>query len=302
MKLKFVAYWNTDYNIFQFINDIWNLDGRYDNNITYKDDYDYLVILNKVDNNIYKPIKDKTYGIVIEPYWSKSFDKNMLDYCRKIITYQPDKYNSDKTIFSPLIGTHRLYNAIYHGEISPENNATKRIIQENYPKSKKLSIIINYHADAYNHHSDETLYNKREDLVKKLLSSDLDFDMYGQDWRIFDRRYHGFIENKINGIKDYEYTICLENSAVSGEITEKIIDAVLCNTIPIYNGNKSIFDFYGNCCEYLEYDGDEINRIKEIINNGKTYLDYEFDKCKNLYLYEYNPIKIILNDIENENN
>jgi hypothetical protein len=302
MKLKFVAYWNTDYNIYQFINDIWNIDGQYDEYLTYKDDYDYLIILNKVDNNIYKPRIENTYGICIEPYWSNSFDKNLLSYCKKIVTYQPDKYNYERTIFAPLLGTHRLYNAEYHGEINPEEGITKKIIQQNFIKSKKLSIIINYHWDAYSHHSNESLYNKRDMFVRKLIASNLDFDMFGQDWPIFDRRYKGFLPNKIDGIKDYEYTICLENSAISGEITEKIIDAILCKTIPIYNGNKSIFDFYGNCCEYLEYDGNEIQRILEITSSNKTYLDYDFEKAQQLYLYEYNPIKIILEDIKaNEN-
>jgi hypothetical protein len=298
MKLKFVAYWNTDLNIYKFINDIWNINGQYSDNITYKDDFDYLVILNKVDNDIYKPIKEKTYGIAIEPYWSGSFDKNLLDYCKKIVTYQPDKYNFERTIFSPLLGTHRLYDAQYHGEISPEDGTTKRILEQNFVKTKNLSIIINYHLDAYNHHSNESLYNKRDNFVRNLINSDLEFDMFGQDWPILDRRYKGFLTNKIDGIKDYKYTICLENSAISGEITEKIIDAILCNTIPIYNGNKSVFDYYGNCCEYLDYDGNEIQRIKEIINNNKTFLDYDFEKAKHLYLYEYNPIKIILEDIQ----
>ena len=96
---------------------------------------------------------------------------------------------------------------------------------------------------------------------------------------------------------DYKYTICLENSPISGNITEKFIDAILCDTIPIYNGHKDIEKFYPNSCEYLEYDGKEIDRIKEIINNQKTSSDYSFDKSKDLYLNSYNPIKIILNDI-----
>jgi hypothetical protein len=298
MKLKFVAYWNDDYNIYSFINDIWNIDGEYDNYLTYGDDYTHLVILNKV-NSYYKSEFKNTYGIVIEPYWSRSFDKNILDYCKKIITYQPDRFEQNRTIFSPLIGTHRLYNTDRNGEIIPEIGTTLKILNSNFEKTKKLSIIIGHHNDAYNHYSNESIYNKRQDLVKKLLNSDIDFDMFGKGWNIMDVRYKGELLNKIDGLKDYEYSICLENSHVSGEITEKFIDAIFCNTIPIYNGNKSINFFYPNSCEYIEYDANEVDNIRKIINSNKTFNDFELLKAKELYLKEYNPIKILINDIKN---
>lgn len=299
MKLKFVAYWNSDFNIYNLINDIWNLNGEYDNILTYGGDYDYLVIMNKVDYQLYKPVKDKTYGMCGEPYWSSSFDKNLLQKCRKLITYQPEKYNFERTIHVPYIGQHRLFDTPYYGEPIIINGTTKKLLKSEFHKDKKLSIIINYHSDAYNHNSDEALYNMRDILVRKLFDSDIDFDMYGKEWNIHDSRYKGYISNKIDGLKNYEYSICLENSGVSGEITEKFMDAVLCNTIPIYNGNRDVENFYPNSCEYLDYDGNEISRIKSIINSGKTFKDYDFENTKNLYLYKYNPIKIILEDIQN---
>ena len=255
--------------------------------------------MNKVENSKYRIQKDRTYGIIIEPYWSSSFDKNMLDYTKKIITYQPEMYPSGRTIYSPLIGTHRLYDSDSSGEIIPLRGVTKNIIETTYIKEKKLSIILSNHPDAYNHASSDSIYHKRQDLLTKLLQSNLDFDFFGRGWSLNDRRYKGTLSNKLFGLKDYQYSIALENSHVSGEITEKIIDPILCNTIPIYNGNKSIFYFYGNCCEYLEYDGNEIETIKNIINSDKTYKDYQLESAKELYLNKYNPIKIILQDINN---
>lgn len=298
MKLKFVAYWNTDYNIYQFINDIWNMDGEYDQNLTYGDDYDYLVIMNKIDYKLYNPIKEKTYGMCGEPYWSSSFDKNLLEKCKKIITYQPEKYNFERTIHTPYIGQHRLFDTPYHGEPITIPGTTKNLYNSKFQKDKKLSIIINYHSDAYNHPSNEASYNMRDMLVRKLFASDIDFDMFGKEWNTHDKRYKGYISNKIEGLKNYEYSICLENSATSGEITEKFMDAIFCNTIPIYNGNKDVEVFYPNSCEYLDYDGSEIQRIKSIINSNKTYENYDFENTKNLYLNKYNPIKIILQDIK----
>jgi hypothetical protein len=130
----------------------------------------------------------------------------------------------------------------------------------------------------------------------------LDFDMYGQDWGsigVNDVRYKGFLSNKLNGLKDYEYTISLENSSIRGNITEKIIDPIICRTIPIYNGHESISEFYPNSYEYLNYDGNEIDTIKKIINQKNK--NYDFDGAIYNYINVYNPIKIIKELIENEN-
>ncbi len=301
MKIKFISYCNTNINIYNFINDIWNLNHEYDDILTYDEDFTHLVILNKANFNF---TKDKTYAIILEPCWSPYIDMNLSNRVNKVIHYQPEKFNTDNVIFSPLLGTHRLFDCQYHGEIIFKKNNTQDILSNLYNKNKKLSIIINYHYDVHKTKQEhpETRYLERDNLVKKLIDSDLDFDMYGQDWSIHDRRYKGFLSNKLHGLKDYEYTISLENSSIRGNITEKLIDPILCNTVPIYNGHKSVEEFYPNCCEYLEYDGNEINRIKDIINSNKTFKDYDLENAKNKYLNIYNPIKIIKNIIENEDN
>ena len=304
MKIKFVAGWNTDYNMYLFYNDIWNMDGRYDDILTYKDDYTHLVIINGVDNSKYRINKETTYGIMEAPYWTTVFDKNILSYCKKIVTYEPNKYEAGRTIFCPYIGAHRLYD-LENGETVPVPNTTKKLLSQKFEKTKTLSIIVGNHG--YDTRS-YVNYNHRQNLVVQLMNSDLDFDMYGAGWHmndgygwhINDPRFKGRLINKIDGIANYKYTIALENSPVSGEITEKIIDAIICNTIPIYNGNRDIDKYYPNSCEYLEYDSNEINRIREIINSNKTVNDYSFDDALNRYFNIYNPIKIILDNIEKE--
>lgn len=300
MKIKFVAYWNSDENIYSFINDIWNISGEYNDILTYKDDYTDLVVLNAGDTK--NTTKKNLYGIILEPNWSPNFDKSLFDKCNKVISYQPEIYNKENIIFSPLLGTHRLYNSDQRGEIIPSLETTKNILNSNFEKNKKLSVIINYHddADSIKKKYPITKYQERQNLIFKLLNSDLDFDMYGFNWDklgVSDKRYKGPINNKLNGIKDYEYTLSLENSSIRGNITEKFIDAILCKTIPIYNGHKSIFEFYPNSCEYLEYNNNEIENIKSIINNKK---EYDFEKSIFNYLYLYNPIKMIKNLIEND--
>jgi hypothetical protein len=120
--------------------------------------------------------------------------------------------------------------------------------------------------------------------------------MYGRGWNITDRRYKGYVENKLDAIKDYQFSICMENSVEDGYITEKFIDSILCETVPIYYGSASVENWYGNCFEYIDVENDSIDKIKEIINDDKVY---NFDKAKDFYLNINNPFNILLKYINN---
>lgn len=292
MKFKFIAYWSSDYDIYKFVNDIWNINGEHE--LTYGNDYTHLVVFNR--GNIPNTIsKNNVFGFVMEPYWSPNYDKTLPEKCNQVFYFQPEKINYTNVSFSLPPLTHRLYDCRYHGELIFKENTTKTIIEQKFEKTKKLSIIINNHPDFKEKKKEDSLimYQERDQLVRKLIESDLDFDMYGQDWNITDKRYKGFLTNKLYGIKDYKYSIALENSYLSAWITEKIIDVILCGTIPIYNGHPDIFKYYPNCCEYLDFDGNEIERIREIINSDKAVTDYDLENAKKMFLNTYNPINIV---------
>lgn len=70
--------------------------------------------------------------------------------------------------------------------------------------------------------------------------------------------------NKIYFIKDYKFTIAFENSSTPGYTTEKILEPILVNSIPIYYGNPIIqFDF---------------NPDSFIIHKTKDLIDYTIEK------------------------
>ena len=50
----------------------------------------------------------------------------------------------------------------------------------------------------------------------------------------------GTVANKIDFIKDYKFTIAFENSSLSGYTTEKLVDPMTVNSMPIYWGNPDI--------------------------------------------------------------
>lgn len=292
MKIKVVCNYMGDDQIYHICNDMWNMRGEHD--LTWGDDYTHLIIFNDYNRHAIKIPKENVFGFVSESYWAYFFNKQLPEFCNKVFQHEPEKWPYDNVVKMPFISHHHLY--LNDGRCKINKGWTKNVLDnaKDYVKDRKLSIIVSNHGDSDQTKVVGTNYLKRQAFVKQLMDSDLDFDMYGRNWwdYVSDKRYKGSISGKLQGLENYEYSICLENTDVNGMITEKIMDAVLCNTIPIYNGNRGISEFYPECYEYMEYENG-VDRVREIISSGKTWRDYPFDEMKHAYLETYNPFNII---------
>ena len=85
----------------------------------------------------------------------------------------------------------------------------------------------------------------------------------------------GYIKDKIKFLKDYKFSLAMENSEADGYTSEKIIDAFLAGTIPIYYGDYMVDD-YINPKTYIlirNYKDmvTKINYIKKIDNDDNLY-------------------------------
>jgi hypothetical protein len=90
------------------------------------------------------------------------------------------------------------------------------------------------------------------------------------------RTYGNWHSDKLNFMKNYKFTICFENSSLPGYTTEKIVDAFVCRTLPIYWGNPLIAsDFnpesFVNCHNFSSTK-DIIDYIKLIDQDDSLYL------------------------------
>ena len=86
------------------------------------------------------------------------------------------------------------------------------------------------------------------------------------------------VDNKLNWMKNYKFSITFENSTYPGYTTERLMHALLTNTIPIYWGNPlASLDFnpkaFINCHDYASFE-EVIELIMEIDNNDALYLEY----------------------------
>lgn len=171
------------------------------------------------DNSLYYTdrIKGEKIGLLIEPM---QINDNIYRWViqnklklKNILTYDKDVLDTcENSLFYP------------HGGcwIFPDD-------QKIYDKSKNVSIICSEKRETQGH-------RLRHLVVEKLNSLRKDFDLYG--------RGYNPIDNKITALKDYRFSIVIENSKKDYYFTEKLIDCFRTGTIPIYWGCPSIGDFF----------------------------------------------------------
>lgn len=81
---------------------------------------------------------------------------------------------------------------------------------------------------------------------------------------------------KLDFLSNYKFTIAFENSSVDGYVTEKLVDAFLAQTVPIYFGSPSVtLDF--NPDSFISVTGEHdfaatIDSIRKLDQNPRAYL------------------------------
>lgn len=96
-----------------------------------------------------------------------------------------------------------------------------------HEKSKNISIIASDKKHTIGH-------NLRHEIIEQFRKS-----ING----IYGRGYNP-VNNKIEALKDYRYSIVVENETSDEWITEKLIDCLITGTIPIYWGTKNISKYF----------------------------------------------------------
>ncbi len=86
----------------------------------------------------------------------------------------------------------------------------------------------------------------------------------------------GPVKDKCAFLRDYKFTIAFENSSVNGYTTEKVVEPMLVNSIPIYWGNKLIGRDFNKSSILVVKDENDFDRvideIKFLDQNDDAYL------------------------------
>lgn len=130
-------------------------------------------------------------------------------------------------------------------------NKSDRGIHE---KSKLVSIIASNKTQTNGHRLRHSIINQ----------SIIPMDTFG----------HGYkpIDNKIVALKDYMFSLIIENDESSNWFTEKIIDCLTTGTVPVYWGCDNISDYFDTRGFILFKTIEEFKELSHTINS-ETYSD-----------------------------
>jgi hypothetical protein len=277
-KIKFNCNWTSDKSLYDRI--ISNYIGNEIPEITYKDDYTHLVVFNRKTCEQKCSIKN-TFAFIMEPSWSNNWDRNLGNYCDKVFFHDLNLLENEipnKTAYIEHPSC-LMYHMLYHNNIN-------YFLNTRFIKTNLLSFIVSFTPNNSNF-----LYGQRTALALQLLKTDLDFHIYGNNWQIFDQRIKGPIYDKKNALINYRYSIAVENSREKNYVTEKFIDCILCDTIPIYYGCSNIEELY-NKENFISLKEMSVESIFQALRVQKKF---DLKNLKEIYISKFNIFNIVKN-------
>lgn len=259
------------------------------------------LIRKNIENNDITLYTDQTLHLVLNDNKSKikiglifespeitpdcyDFLKNNFKYFDLILTFDKELLELDERFKINLYGTTWL-NSIY---------------RKIYKKNKLCSLITSKKCYTTGH-------KLRYDVIN-ILNDKKNIDLYGglfiplqlsqtKPWTAEHDTQH-ISNHKIKGLKDYMFSFVIENCKKDYYFTEKIIDAFLSGTVPIYYGCPSIGDFF-NEKGIITFDTpEEALNIFNSLNEDKynsmlPFIEENFEKAKEFAIFKFNEQQIL---------
>lgn len=244
---------------------------------------DWVIVYDDIDKEI--TIKtDPTHTLLItaEPPSIKNYNQKFLSQFHYVITSHISIKHPRKTLVQqglPWMVGMEFINGVYTPPPKLDFDALKSMKSPN--KKKLMSVIVSNKKQTYGHKQRLIFV----DLLKKHFGDHI--DVYGGE---------NHIPDKWDAIAPYKYHIVLENSQHQDYWTEKLADAYLGFSYPLYWGCPNLKDYFDtrSFCELDIFNPKEsIKIIESVINNNlavkhsKHILD-----SRNLILDKYNMFAI----------
>jgi hypothetical protein len=215
---------NTIASLFSYVYS--QLTGEFD--ITLIQDHEIIKYINgeipikqgKIVADIHEPRHLLTHNDVYEAVL-----KNHHKFDR-ILTYDPQLLKLPNSVFR-----NGGYEVVLNKNVHSQNYPTlsDEDLYKIYEKTKLVSFITSNKTVTEGHRF-------RVSCVNSLMTNNSLVDIRGVG-------YHEII-GKIEALKDYRFSIAIENGIAENYFTEKILDCFLTGTIPIYCGCSNIGDFF----------------------------------------------------------
>lgn len=167
---------------------------------------------------------------------------------------------------------------------------------------KYLFILKN---NNYKEFSSQELHDKRLEYIEFFGKRSL-MDLYGRGWNNisnlpihWQKRLRDIlinlkpteIQDKYNLIKNYKFSLCIENISFPGYITEKIIDSLKSGVIPLYLGASDISFFIPSNCFIDLRSFDNFDNLIKFLNNFSEKEALEMIRNGQLFLKNSSGLK-----------
>lgn len=290
IRVKMLCNWMSAEQLREYYNKMSK--GNYTwNNITLvlDDDPDYFVVINSPPPN-QKVDKAKTIVFRMEPYmekntsqwgeWSSPDPSQFFKVCFHNTEYNNNEWHLSKT-----------YNELQKFEIK---------------KNDEFNSVISTVLSAKYHDSGHI---KRIDFVKFLEKKGISVHVYGDNkWNYKDYKGPLPVYQKDNAMFPYKYVFNCENNSIKNYYTEKLIDAILSESLCFYSGCYNIKDYIDErAYVYLELSNfeEDYQKVKDAIENNlweQRILYIKKEKKKILdYLQFFPRLERIINENSKEN-
>lgn len=296
IKIRLCAGWDNSHNITsrllnQFVHTI-----RSDIEFVFDNSYNLIIYNNYITEKTRCGASAALF--FHEPSWSGNHQKVFnVDDNITVYGYDPKIYQNCKTFKQSF--SHMFYGGAGSWREGNEFWTYNNLLNKRFVKSKNISCITSSIGSKQNECIQGSNYYNRLKCIQSLnnnLSDKIDF--YGSS-------VSNHLSLKKDGLIDYKFSICIENTYENNYISEKFYDAILTDTIPIYFGCKNIKDIWPEKGYILLESITDINYLQKellsIISHSDSIYREKIQGCldiKSEFLTQNNLYQKILKHIE----
>jgi hypothetical protein len=251
-----------------------------------ENNYDWLVVIDDIPRILPNGTetlscpKENTILVTTEPSSITRYGRAFAKQFHYLLTNQDEKVLPHPNAIRSQTGMLWYYGKDYDS-----------IVAMTHPhKIKKISTICSNKKQGH------TIHRLRYEFTKILEERVPEVERFGRGFT--------WIETKAEGLDDYEFHVAIENHYAPNVWTEKLADAFLGFTVPIYFGCPNVYDYFPeeSLIQIDIYDTEgSIAKIKEII---ATEGEYErrleaVKEARRRVVEEYNLLAMVNNIVEN---
>lgn len=254
-----------------------------------EENYDWLVIIDDVAKVVHNRIevlkcpKENTILVTTEPSSISRYGRGFAKQFHYLITNQDANVLPHPNALRSQTGNIWMYGEDYD---------TMKLIPP-MQKTKKISTICSNKQQGHTGHQQRYIFTQ---ILEQEIPT---LGRFGRGFK--------WIDKKSEALDDYEFHVAIENHIGEHVWTEKLADAFLGYTVPIYCGCSNVYDYFPKN-SLIQIDVSDIQgsikQIKEIIEIEGEY-ERRFEAVKEArrkVLEEYNLLAMINKIVENAEN